>query len=166
MNEQTIEIRHTEPADYQAVQAILSQPKAIWGTLQVPFPSVEVWKKRMAEQPENLYGLVACVDGDVAGTLGLRMITHSPRRRHVAKLGMAVHDKWQGRGIGLALLNAAIDLADRWLNLTRLELTVYTDNAPAIKLYKRVGFKVEGTLERYSFRDGEFADAYTMARVR
>ena len=56
--------------------------------------------------------------------------------------------------------------ACRWLNLTRLELTVFTDNARAIALYKRCGFEIEGTLRQYAFRDGAFVDAYGMARVQ
>ncbi len=69
-------------------------------------------------------------------------------------------------GDGTALTRAAIDLADNWLNLTRLELTVYTDNEPATKLYANFGFTIEGTMKNYSFRDGEYADVYAMARVR
>ena len=42
---------------------------------------------------------------------------------------MAVHDDWQGRGVGTALMGRALDPADNWLNLSRVELTVYTDNA-------------------------------------
>jgi hypothetical protein len=42
---------------------------------------------------------------------------------------MAVHDDWQGKGVGAALMEAALDLADNWLNLTQVELNVYTDNA-------------------------------------
>ena len=61
---------------------------------------------------------------------------------------------------------AAVDLADNWLNYTRLELTVYTDNAAALALYRKFGFEIEGTLKAYAFRDGRFIDAYTMARLR
>jgi len=163
---QKIEIRRAEPDDFQAIHEIHSQPKAIWGTLQVPYSSAEKWKKRLAEQPEGLVALVACVDGKVVGNLGLFVQDRSPRRRHVGELGMAVHDDWQGRGVGTALLEAAVELADRWLNLSRLELTVYTDNEPAIELYRKFGFDVEGTLRRYAFRDGSFVDAYAMARLR
>ncbi|NNC64792.1 MAG: GNAT family N-acetyltransferase [Gammaproteobacteria bacterium] len=165
MGQQTIEIRRTEPADYQAVQQIHAQPRAIWGTLQTPFPSAEVWRKRLTEHPENDYGLAACISGKVVGMLGLSIPSRSPRRRHVGEIGMAVHDDWQGQGVGTALMRAAVDLADRWLNLSRLELTVYTDNARAISLYEQFGFEIEGTLRRDSFRDGAYADAYVMARL-
>jgi putative acetyltransferase len=102
----------------------------------------------------------------VIGQLGLRTFPHSPRRRHVGQLGMAVRDDWQGKGVGTALMQAAIDLADRWLNLERLELDVYIDNEAAVRLYKKFGFVIEGTLMRYAFRDGRYVDVYTMARFR
>ena len=79
---------------------------------------------------------------------------------------MGVHDEWQGKGVGTALVEALIDLADRWLNLTRLELSVWTDNEPAIRLYRKFGFETEGTLRGYGFRDGRFVDVHYMARVK
>ena len=79
---------------------------------------------------------------------------------------MAVRDDWQGRGAGSALLQAAVDFADKWLNLSRLELDVYTDNQPAIALYKKFGFVIEGTHHRFAYRDGGYVDAYMMARLR
>lgn len=161
-----IEIRHAVPDDYRAVQQIHAQPGVIHGTLQLPFPSAELWKRRLADKPDALYSLVACAKGEVVGLLGLWIDTRSPRRRHVAGLGMAVHDRWQGKGIGGALMRAGIDLADNWLNLIRLELFVFTDNDRAVRLYRRFGFEVEGTLARYAYRAGRFDDAYLMARIR
>ncbi len=79
---------------------------------------------------------------------------------------MAVRDDWQGKGIGTALMEAALDLADNWLNLTRVELSVFTENAAAIALYEKFGFEVEGTHRRYAFRNGAYVDSYSMARVR
>ncbi len=79
---------------------------------------------------------------------------------------MAVRDDWQGRGVGTALMEAALDLADNWLGLTRVELTVYTDNAAGIALYEKFGFEIEGTHRRHAFRNGEYVDAYSMARLR
>jgi putative acetyltransferase len=79
---------------------------------------------------------------------------------------MGVHDAHVGRGIGTRLLRAILDTADNWLDLRRNELTVFVDNAPAIALYERHGFAVEGTLRSYAFRDGAYEDVYAMARLR
>jgi putative acetyltransferase len=157
-------IRRTEPGDYVAIQRVFAGPRVIWGTLQLPFPSAENWRKRL-EPSEHIYSLVACVENEVIGSLGLHTFPN-PRRRHIGQIGMAVRDDWQGKGAGTALMQAAVDLADKWLNLTRLELEVYTDNESAIRLYKKFGFVVEGTLVRSTFRNGEYVDSYAMARLR
>jgi putative acetyltransferase len=162
----TVTIRRTEPSDYEAVQQILASPKVIWGTLQLPFPSVEQWRQRLAEPSEGLFSLVACVEkNEVVGQLSLTTFPHRPRRRHVGQIAMAVRDDWQGQGVGTALMQAAIDLADKWLNLTRLELEVFVDNAPAIRLYEKFGFTIEGTLVDFAFREGQYVDTYIMARL-
>jgi putative acetyltransferase len=57
----------------------------------------------------------ACVEDEVVGSLGLRAFPTLWRRRHVGEIGMAVRDDRQG--IGSALMEAALDLADDWLNL-------------------------------------------------
>jgi L-phenylalanine/L-methionine N-acetyltransferase len=162
----TVTIRGREPSDYEAMQRILASPRAVWGTLQLPFPSVEQWRKRLAEPPEGLFSLVACVEQEVVGQVDLHTFPHKPRRRHVGQIGMAVRDDRQGQGIGTALLKAAIDLADKWLNLTRLELEVFVDNAPAVRLYEKCGFTIEGTLVDFAFREGHYVDVYLMARLR
>lgn len=162
-----ITIRRAELSDAQAIKEILSGPKAIAGTMQLPFPSVESWRKKIEETPEGVYHLVACVDDEVVGHLGLRTRPDSPRRRHVGFIGMAVRDDWQGKGIGSALMEAMLDLADNWLNLIRLELSVFVDNEPALRLYKKFGFVIEGTRVGYSYyRDGEYVDTHIMARLR
>lgn len=160
-----ITIRAVEPADFPAVKAIYEQPGAYTGTLQMPFPSEHSWRERLAKPPGDAWFLVACKDTMPVGHIGL-MIAPNPRRRHSAHIGMAVRDDHAGRGIGEALMRSVLDIADNWLALTRVELTVYTDNDRAIALYRRVGFEVEGTLRRYAFRNGEYVDALTMARLR
>lgn len=161
-----ISIRRAEPSDYEAMQRIFTGPKAVWGTLQLPFPSIEVWRKRLAEPPEGFFLLAACAGDEVVGQLGLHTVPNRPRRRHAGQIGMAVRDDWQGKGVGTRLMQAGIDLADNWLNLRRLELEVFVDNEPAIRLYKKFGFTIEGTLVEFAFRDGHYVDTYTMARLR
>lgn len=161
-----ITIRGTEPSDAEAIARIFEMPRVVWGTMQLPYPSVEHWRKRLADPPDGLYGLVATVDNQVVGSITLRTFPHNTRRKHVAELGMMVRDDWQGKGVGTELMRAAIELADKWLNVTRIELEVYTDNEPALRLYKKFGFEIEGTLRQHAFRDGVYVDSYFMARLR
>ena len=78
---------------------------------------------------------------------------------------MGVKDNVQGKGVGSALLAAIIDLSDKWLNLRRLELTVFVDNERGINLYQKFGFEIEGESKDYAFRCGEYVNVYHMARV-
>lgn len=64
------------------------------------------------------------------------------------------------------MMAALLDAADNWLDLKRLELTVFADNAAAIALYEKLGFEREGVLRSYAFRDGAYVDVLAMARLR
>ncbi len=88
------------------------------------------------------------------------------RRAHCGSLGMGVAVSWQGKGVGSMLLAAALDVADNWMNLRRVELTVYADNEAAIGLYRKFGFETEGLMRDYAVRDGRWVDTLAMARLR
>lgn len=166
MSRPTYQIRAAAPADFEAVTKLFAGPKAVHGTLQLPYPSPETWRKRLSEPEPGLVALVACHEAELVGMIGLHTHPDRPRRRHAAELGMTVRDDWQGKGAGTALMKAALDLADNWLGLTRIELTVFTDNEPGVKLYQKFGFEIEGTQRQYALRDSRFIDAYLMARLR
>ena len=100
----------------------------------------------------------------MVGQLGLQ-VCQNPRRRHVAELGMGVAEDYQGQGIGSALLRSALELADQWLNIRRMELTVYSSNEAAIALYERFGFEVEAELADFAFQYGNYVSALCMARI-
>ena len=159
-----IEVRRVEPSDAKAIKEIYTGANAYSGTLQLPHMSLELWEKRISNIPDNVYSYLALVDGVPVGNLGLE-VCKTPRRRHVASIGMAVKDGETGKGVGSALLATAIDLSENWLNLKRLELTVYVDNEPAINLYRKFAFKIEGESEAYAFRNGKYVSAYHMARI-
>jgi putative acetyltransferase len=160
-----IVVRRGEPSDADALHALFMGAKATAGTLQVPYPSVDEWRHRLTNYPAQDYLLVATIDSELVGHVALHAMAKSPRRRHLAGVAMAVRDDRHGRGIGSALMRAAIELADGWLNYRRLELTVYTDNLAALALYRKFGFAIEGTCLAYAFRDGCYVDAYLMARI-
>ncbi|WP_323094564.1 GNAT family N-acetyltransferase, partial [Aeromonas hydrophila] len=99
-----ITIRHAEPADAPALRDLYAMPNAQAGTLQLPYPTLGVWQKRL--ESGSVVALVAEVDGLLVGQLSLHM-EPNPRRKHVACIGMGVRDDWAGKGVGSALLGAA-----------------------------------------------------------
>lgn len=160
-----IHIRRATPNDAEAIARIFDSPRACWGTLQTAYMSVEGRRKRIVEADEHTYPLVAVVDGEVVGQLTLHANSRA-RRKHSGGLGMAVRDDWQGKGVGTALMEACLDMADNWLNIHRMELEVFVDNEWAIHLYRKFGFVIEGRLVDYAFRDGVYVDTFTMGRIR
>ena len=98
------------------------------------------------------------------GTMGFQRDEYN--RAHVAHVGMMVHADYQGMGVGSALMEAAVDLADNWLGLTRLQLEVYPDNARAMALYEKYGFETEGLHRAFAYRDGQYTDTLVMGRLR
>ena len=159
-----IQIRAAEPSDAEALYDIFSGPRAVAGTLQLPWVSLEARRTWLTPTPDH-HGIVATIEGRVVGNAGLHLETGA-RRRDCGWIGMAVHDDFQGKGVGTALMAALMDLADNWYGLRRVELTVYADNPAAVHLYQKFGFEIEGTGRQYARRNGEVVDAYYMARLR
>jgi putative acetyltransferase len=157
-------IRHFELADLPQIREIYAEPQAYADTLQLPYQSVGRWEKRLDSSRDGFTCLVAVRGDEILGQLRLEVF-HTPRRRHAATLGMGVKAAARKMGVGSALLSAAIDLCEKWMNVSRIEIEVYTDNEAAIALYKKHGFIIEGTCHRYAFRNGKYVDAHIMARV-
>ena len=159
-----IVVRAMEPSDLPDITEAWNQPNAYAGTLQLPYTSLASRQARWGTPSPNQTNLVAVIDGKAIGMIGLTR-QDMPRRQHVGYLGMAVHDAYAGRGAGRALMAAVVELADDWLQLKRLELGVYADNARAIALYESFGFEREGLYRAYAWRNGAYADSLAMARL-
>jgi ribosomal protein S18 acetylase RimI-like enzyme len=101
--------------------------------------------------------LVAEVDGEIVGLIHLDASRHG-----FGEIGMAVARDWRGRGVGSALLAAAIDVA-RERGLHKLSLSVFAHNDAAIALYRKHGFVEEGRqIKQYRRQSGELWDAIAM----
>jgi RimJ/RimL family protein N-acetyltransferase len=104
---------------------------------------------------------VAEDEGCIVGRLSIARDQH-PASRHVADLGLMVAASHRRRGIGTALLDAAVRWA-RAAGVLKLELHVFPWNEAAIKLYENYGFVREG-LRRGQYRRGDdYVDAILMA---
>ncbi len=149
----------------EGITALYNEPAVTRQVLQMPFQSTELWRKRLASDNEREIKLVALHQGLVIGSIGLEQFSRI-RRSHAGSFGMGVLPGWQSKGVGSKLLATALDIADNWMNLQRVELAVYADNEAAIGLYRKFGFETEGLFRDYAVRDGRLVDTLSMARLR
>jgi len=101
--------------------------------------------------------IVAVAGGELVGLLHLE-----PNRHGFAELGMLVAREWRGRGVGSALVAAAIERA-RADGFHKLSLDVFPHNEAGIALYRRFGFVEEGRrVKQYRRASGELWDSIVM----
>ncbi len=105
---------------------------------------------------------VAVAWGKVVGMISIERMTH-PVNRHVATLGMAVEASWRGRGVGSALMAAAMKWA-RQVGVEKVTLEVFPSNEAGIALYRKFGFAEEGRLHRQSKKSYGYDDEVIMSR--
>ncbi len=91
------------------------------------------------------------------------IVPHSlPIYAHGGVLGMGIVDGHRGLGLGSRLMRDTLAAARRF-GLSRVELSVWENNAPAIALYQKFGFVTEGRKRLALKIDGEYCDSIMMA---
>jgi len=166
MGQTRITIRPLRLSDTDDVYEIMHMPNVLWGASLLPSTTIDTWRKTIEGlvTDDRVHAFVADIDGKVVGTINLKV--GAARQSHIGTITVAVHDMYQGQSIGKMLLITAIDLADNWLNLVRLELDVSVDNERAINLLQRFDFEVEGRKRCAAFHAGNYIDSYHMGRLR
>jgi RimJ/RimL family protein N-acetyltransferase len=114
------------------------------------------WEAQINDESKGV-SFMAEADGRMIGCLGLELAPYG-----VADLGMFIADDWRGRGVGSALLDAAI----AWTRSSpahKIALSLWPHNEAARALYDKFGFVEEGRLRRhYRRQSGEVWDAVVM----
>lgn len=160
-----VTIRPYQTEDAAALHTFFTRPDVTRTLNRMLYQEFIPFKERLDKPPESSHHLVAVVNGQAVGDIFLH-IPPNPRLKHSAVLGMALHPDYWGLGLGSRLMAAMLDLADNWLNLQRVELTVNSHNAAAIRLYQKHGFIIEGTKHYHGYGDGLWAHSHFMGRVR
>jgi len=114
----------------------------------------------------DLVWLMERRDGAASSPLGfISLIDHHPVHAH-AELGLGILGAdARGRGHGGEAIRLVLTHAFRAMGLQRVHLHVFADN-PALRLYERLGFRVEGTLRRHAFKRGAWRDQVMMGLLR
>ena len=134
--------------------------------LQIHARTVDEERERIesAIAAEDQHLLVAEANGEIVGQckcMGIAKLA----LRHSVGLGIDVDRNYRNQGVGSALMQAMLAWVQANPRLRRVELEVFTHNLPAIHLYLKYGFEIEGRKRCAYFKDGRYVDAYLMALV-
>ncbi len=113
---------------------------------------------------QNLIAMVALYNDKIVGHTQIYKFPHS-RRKGTSDLVIYLHQDFHNVGLGTAMLTKLIELAKKE-GLHRIGLHVTADNKPAIHLYKKLGFKIEGVMkDSYFGEDGRYHDEFVMGLI-
>ena len=162
-------IRPVEISDARGINMLRRMPGVFENILGIPSERVKRNEDFIMNMDSEHHQFVAIgkdknENDIIIGTAGL-MVSTIPRMRHSGSVGIMIHKDYQDMGVGTALMNALIDIADNWLMLIRVELSVFADNERAIHLYEKLGFEKEGIKKFASIRNGIYENEYSMARI-
>ncbi len=163
-----VNVRLFRREDLRDVHRFIRRPEVLRGTLQIPSLQIGQMAARWLGESGDRFTLVAEVaegpsQGQVIGSVSVHRGTG--RRAHAAGLGMMVDPDFHGQGVGTRMMEAALEMADRHWRPIRIELEVYPDNEPAVRLYRKFGFEVEGRKVDVAIREGRYTDSLVMSRL-
>ena len=131
------------------------------------FKGTEEWQAKVIREwnaETNSRFMVARISGRIVGAISISGGTKE-RMRHVGMIEVFVDRSARGRGVGKALMSAAIHWAESNPILRKLALHVFEDNGRAVQLYLGLGFTVEGRLEgEFQEMDGTLRNDLVLAR--
>jgi ribosomal protein S18 acetylase RimI-like enzyme len=156
-----VRIRKALPRDEKALAEL---DRLTWGpdNSVMPRPAPGAYFYDRFNLPEHF--LVAELGDRVVGYLRLVQPVRQPSGAHVRQIqGLGVDPAVRERGIGRRLIEAAVTEAERQ-GARKLTLRVLSGNAPARRLYERLGFTVEGVLREEFCIEGGYVDDVLMAR--
>ena len=106
------------------------------------------------------FGIVALDNDQLIGTVSLRQT--SPENRS-ADLGLSIGDKarWN-QGYATDAMRVACRFGFEQMNLHRIELGTYAEHATAIRVYEKVGFKIEVRERESAYFGGRYRDGLLM----
>jgi RimJ/RimL family protein N-acetyltransferase len=117
-------------------------------------------KNKQPSYEKASFMIVSLDDDSPIGTVGLRNV--SPENR-AADLGIAIGDKTRwNRGYGTDAMRVVCRFGFTSMNLRRIELELYATNTAALRVYEKVGFKIEARRRLSMLRHGRYEDTLLM----
>ena len=148
------------PSDWEQVRSIYLEGIASGNaTFETAAPTWEKWDA--AHLPFGR--LVARTAADVLGWSALSPVSDRCCYAGVAEASLYVGTRHRGQGIGTALLQATIDLAER-NGIWTLQAGIFPENRVSLTLVKKCGFREVGRRERLGKLHGVWRDVLLLER--
>lgn len=163
----TLQLRPATPADIPAITAIYAvEVRELVNTYEYEVPSEAEMAQRMVEITERGFPyLVAIIDGEVGGYAYANSYRARIAYQWTVENSVYVDARYQGRGIGSALMQALID--DCTARGFRQMVAVIGEptNTASIKLHERFGFELVGVFRGLGRKHGRWLDTVQMQRA-
>ncbi len=159
-------LRPIEATDQPQIVAWRNQPYVLAGLFSYRPTSLaeqERWfASYLGREDEILFIIELKQDRTAIGTVGLTKIDFRNRKAELGRLLIGNRD-YLGQGYATEAVLLLLGYAFDELNLHRVYLEVIADNEPAIRVYTRCHFSVEGRCRDAHFSGGRFHDVLIMA---
>lgn len=116
--------------------------------------------EKLADDNCLFFGIFMKTDNKHIGNLKLEPIGW---QKKIAVFGILIGDKnFWGKGLATEATKLIVDFSFNKLNLTTLELGVIADNRAALKVYEKIGFKVDKIIKGEINNNGRSFDQIIM----
>ena len=159
-----VTLRDAVPADIPAIQAIYAHHvlHGLASFEEVPPPVEEMRARFEAVVGGGKPYLVAEVGGALAGYGYASAYRTRSAYRFTLENSIYVDERWRGRGVGSALLEALIERCRRGPWRQMIAIIGDSANAASIGVHRKAGFRPVGVLERVGFKHGRWVDSVLM----
>lgn len=155
-----VEIRPLLAGDWPSVKAIYEEGIATrQATFETEPPAWEEWDAKHLRDAR----LVASADGRVVGWVALSPVSNRCVYAGVAELSVYIAEAARGRGVGKALLGAAIGESEA-RGFWTLQTGIFPENKASLALHEKLGFRIVGRRERIGKMDGRWRDVLLLER--
>jgi len=164
-----VRLRLVEEEDLPLLVAWRNTP-SIWAGFFNKFPLSMAGQKAwfanlVADQRKTLFVICTLEGDEPIGTIGLEHIDFANQSTEFGNI-LIGKQECIGKGYATEATELMLSYCFLRLNMNRIYLEVYADNAKAVKLYERCGFRIEGTLREAQFEGGVFKDLLVMSILR
>lgn len=146
------------------INSLIEEDVQILVNQKFSFEKEKIWLEKNIESVKNHKAvfLVAENNNMIIGTASIDLDIW--RKSHIGDFAISIRKNYRGIGIGGYLIEEIIKLAKKELKLRFIKLSVFNTNKPAIKLYKKYGFKEIARIPKQIKYKGKLIDEIIMMK--